>query len=145
MTWPLVLHLSTALTHDAGDPALATWILWWDAHVLPLTERWWNAPIYWPTTGAFAFSEHLIGISVVTTPLQWLGASPLVAYNVAFLLSFIFAALAVHGLVFAIVKRHDAAFLGGLMLAFNPYRIAQIPHIQVMWVFGMPLAIMALH
>ena len=145
ITWPLAAHLSSALTHDPGDPALATWILWWDAHVLPLTARWWNAPIYWPATGAFTFSEHLLGISVVTTPLQWLGASPLLAYNVAFLLSFPLTALATHGLVFAITKRHDAAVMGGLIFGFNPYRMAQLPHLQMMWAFGMPLALMSLH
>src|SRR5262249_54257352 len=47
--------------------------------------------------------------------------------------------------VFALVKRHDAAALGALMFAFNPYRVAQIPHIQMLWVFGMPLSLAALH
>src|SRR5439155_17226713 len=39
MTWPLVLHLTSALPSDAGDPLLSATILWWNAHVLPLTRR----------------------------------------------------------------------------------------------------------
>src|SRR5919202_1228986 len=65
------------------------------------------------------------------------------AYNTAFVLSFPLTALATHALAFAHVKRHDAAILAGLMFGFNPYRIAQAPHIQMMWVFWMPLALWA--
>ena len=84
--WPVVAHLSSAWPHDAIDPALNAAILSWDAHALPMTHAWWDAPIFWPVRGALALSEHLLGISLLTTPLQWSGATPLTAYNVAFLL-----------------------------------------------------------
>jgi hypothetical protein len=145
ITWPLAAHLSSKLPHDAIDPALNTWILWWNAHALPLTSRWWNAPNFWPARGALSLSEHLLGISVLTTPLQWLGAQPLTAYNVALLISYPLTAIAAHALAFALVRRHDAAALSGLIFGFNPYRVAQLPHIQMLWVFGMPLALLALH
>jgi len=48
LTWPLVVRLPAVLPHDVGDPVLNVWILWWDAHVAPLTERWWNSPMFWP-------------------------------------------------------------------------------------------------
>src|SRR5205085_820323 len=70
-TWPLILHLSSTLPSDIGDPALNTWILWWNAHAIPLTTRWWNGPMFWPTSGTLAFSEVLVGISLIATPLQW--------------------------------------------------------------------------
>ena len=143
--WPVVTHLSSAWPHDAIDPALNASILSWDAHAWPLTRAWWDAPIFWPIHGALSFSEHLLGISVLTTPLQWAGATPLTAYNVAFLLSFPLAALAAHALAFACVKRHDVAALAGCIFGFSPYRVAQLAHIQVLWAFGMPLALMALH
>ena len=38
LTYPLVLHLSATVPHDLGDPLLSTSLLWWNAHVLPLTE-----------------------------------------------------------------------------------------------------------
>ena len=143
--WPVVIHLSSAWPHDSIDPALNAAILSWDAHSWPMTQAWWDAPIFWPSRGAMALSEHLLGISVLTTPLQWGGATPLTAYNVAFLISFPLTALAAHALVFACLKRHDAAVLGGCIFGFNPYRMAQLAHIQVLWAFGMPLALMALH
>ena len=144
-TWPLAASLSSAVPHDLGDPLENTWILWWNAHAVPLTARWWDAPIFWPAPGALALSEHLLGISVFATPLQWLGASPTAAYNVCFLFSFPLCSLAAHALVFTIARRHDAGVIAGLIFGFNPYRIAQAPHLQMLAAWWMPIALLALH
>ena len=143
--WPVVTHLSSAFPHDAGDPVLAASILSWNARALPLTPAWWDQPIFWPVHGALSFSEHLLGISVLTTPLLLSGASALTAYNVAFLASFLLSALAAHALAFACLKRHDAAAIAGCIFGFSPYRVSQLSHLQVLWAFGMPLALMSLH
>jgi hypothetical protein len=47
--WPVVTHLSSAWPHDSIDPALNAAILSWDAHALPMTQAWWDAPIFWPS------------------------------------------------------------------------------------------------
>src|SRR5262245_13136399 len=145
LTWPVTTHLSSAFPHDAFDPALNAWILWWNAHALPLTERWWNAPSFWPIAGALSFSEHLLGLTFVSTPLLRLGVDPVTTYNVVLLLSYPLTALAAHGLVFAIVRRHGPAVLAGLIMGFSPYRVAQLPHLQMLWAFGMPLVLAAAH
>src|SRR5262249_11912689 len=67
------------------------------------------------------------------------------AYNVAFLTSFPLCALAAHALVFTLVRRHDAATVGGLAFGFSPYRMAQLAHIQILWLFGAPAALAGLH
>ncbi len=143
--WPLLGALGTRLPFDAGDPALNAWIFWWNAHAVPLTPAWWNAPIFFPTPGAFALSETLLALTPLTTPLQWAGASHVVAYNVAFLASFPAAALAAHALAHRLTGRHDAALLAGLAFGFNPYRAAQLPHLQVLWSCWMPLCLLGLH
>ena len=143
--WPLVRHLGTVFPHDPGDPALTTWMVWWNAQAVPLTERWWNAPIFYPLKGAFALSETLLAMAPVTTPLQWMGASGVTAHNVAFLLSFPLSALAAHALAYRLTGRHDAALLAGLVGAFNPNRASQLPHIQVLWSMWMPAALLACH
>ena len=38
-TWPLVIRLTSAVPHDTGDPLLNTWLLWWNAHAVPLSAR----------------------------------------------------------------------------------------------------------
>ena len=72
-TWPAAASLTTRIPHDPGDPVFNIWILWWKAQATPFTETWWNAPMMWPMTGAMALSEHLVGLSVVATQLQWEG------------------------------------------------------------------------
>jgi hypothetical protein len=145
LTWPVASHLTSAFPHDAFDPALNAWILWWNAHAVPLTARWWNAPSFWPLTGALALSEHLLGLTVVSTPLLWLGADPVTTYNVVLLLSYPLTAITTHGLAYAIVRRHGPAMLAGLIMGFSPYRVAQLPHVQMLWAFGMPLVLLVAH
>src|SRR5262245_5563006 len=145
LTWPLAARLSSAFPHDAFDPALNAWILWWNAHALPLTARWWNAPSFWPLPGALVLSEHLLGLTIVSTPLLWLGVSPVATYNSVLLLSYPLTALATHGLVFAIVRRHGPAVVGALIMGFSPYRVAQLPHVQMLWAFALPCALLAAH
>ena len=87
-TWPVAAHLSSRVPHDAGDPLLNIWILWWNAQAVPLTERWWSPAMMWPMPGAMALSEHLLGLSLVATPLQLAGASVLTAHNVVLLLTY---------------------------------------------------------
>ena len=88
LTYPLITMLGSVLPNDPGDPALNTWILWWNAHAIPYTARWWSAPAFYPAPGSLAFSENLLGLSVIASPIQWLGGGPQLAYNVVFLLTF---------------------------------------------------------
>jgi hypothetical protein len=145
MMWPILAHLSSALPHDVVDPVLNTWILWWNAHAIPLTAEWRNAPMFWPMRGSLLLSEHLVGVAVVTTPMQWAGLSPVTAYNLAWLWSFPLCAIAAHALAHAIVNRHDTAAIAGLVFGFNPYRIAHAAHLQTLWAFWIPIALLGLH
>ena len=142
---PLLPLLSSALPNDTGDPGLNTWIIWWNAHAIPLTTRWWNGPIFFPAQGATALSETFLNLVPVSTPLQWAGLSAVLTYNILFLLSFPTAALAAHGLARRLTGRHDAALIAGLAFGFAPYRAAQMPHLQMLWSCWMPLGLLALH
>jgi hypothetical protein len=145
LTYPLILQLGSAFPHDAGDPALNTWLLWWNAHTMPYTTAWWNAPFFYPVTGALAFSEHLLGLSLIATPIQWLGFAPTVAYNAVFLITFPLCAIGAYLLGREATGRDDAAFIAGVLYGFAPYRIAQMAHIQMLAAFGMPFALVGLH
>jgi len=145
VTRPLAWHLRTAIPHDPGDPMLETWILWWNSQAIPFTQTWWNAPSFWPIRGAFALSDHLASLGLLATPLHWLGAGPQLVYNLVFLASFPLSAIAAHALAYWLTRRHDAALVAGLVFGFNPYRMAQMSHLQVLSSYGMPVALLALH
>ena len=38
---------------------------------VPFTPHWWNLPQFFPIPGAMAFSEHLLGLSLIATPVIW--------------------------------------------------------------------------
>jgi len=143
-TWPLPLRLATGVIHDPYDPLLNAWILWWNTQAMPLTQHWWNAPIFYPSPGTLAFSEHLIGLSPIAAPFAFFNA-PLLGYNLALLATYPLCALSAHFLVYTLTRRHDAAFVAGLAYAFAPYRLGQLPHIQVMTTYWTPLCLAALH
>ena len=145
LTFPLVLHLNSVVPSDIGDPLLSTSILWWNAHAFPLTERWWNGFAFAPARGMIAFSDHRLGMSLIATPLQWLGCSPLTAYNILFLSTFPLCALGGHIFGYTLTRRHDAAAICGLAYGFNPFRIAHLSHIELLAAFAMPAALAALH
>ena len=144
-SWPLPLHLANRFTHDPGDPLLVTYLMWWNAHAIPLTRAWWNAPYYWPLTDTLALTEHLAGLSPITTPIQWLGGSPLLAYNLVLIASTWWAGLATHALVRRLTGCVPAAYCAGLAFAFAPYRTSQLAHMQLYACWWLPLVLLSLH
>ncbi len=144
-TWPLVTHLGTVVARDLGDPLLSTWALWWNSQVLPFSAAWWNGPIFAPAAGTLALSDHRVGLSLFTSPLIWSGVSPLAAYNAVFLATFVCSAWAAYALALSLTGRRAAAFLGGLVFGFHPFRAAHLEHLELLASFWLPLVVWSLH
>jgi F5/8 type C domain len=144
-TWPLAIRLN-GVPHDAGDPLLTTWFLWWSGtQAVPLTAHWWNAPMFLPATGVLAFSEHMLGVTPISTPLTLLTGQPLVGHNVVFIATYALGALAAHFFAWTLTRRHDVSAIAAAAFAFAPYRLPQAPHLQVLASFWTPLCLGALH
>src|SRR4051794_10413155 len=144
-SWPLARHLGNRVAHDPGDPLLVTYLMWWNAHAIPLTAAWWNAPFFWPMPDALALTEHLAGLSPITTPVQWLGGSPLLAYNLVLIASVWWTLLAMHGLLRRLTGDEVAAACAAAAFAFAPYRTSQLGHLQLYACWWMPLCLLAMH
>ena len=145
LTWPLALHPGSRVPNDLGDSLLNMFLLAWNARQVPLTTEWWNLPQFFPIPGAMAFSEHLLGLAPITTPIILATGNVVLAYNAAFFLSFPLCALAAHLLAFQLTRRHDLALLAGIAYGFAPYRMAQLSHVQVLSSYWMPLSLLGLH
>ncbi len=144
-TWPLTADLGSRVPHDLGDPIFNIWILWWNANAAPLSEQWWSPPMMWPMPGAMALSEHLLGLSLLGTPLQLAGATPIAAYNVCLLLTYALSGFFAYLLVRRLTGSSVAGICAGLAFGFSPYRASQLSHIQVLAAQWMPLALLAMH
>jgi hypothetical protein len=133
------------IANDRYDPILNASILWWNATTLPFSPSWWSPPYFYPSTGVSAFTENLTGISVLASPVYWLTGNPLAAYNIALFLTWPLSAFGAYLLALHVARRRDAAFLAGLVYGFNPYRTAELAHIQMIASYGIPFALLGLH
>jgi hypothetical protein len=143
-TWPLATGPGILCRNDNGDAQLNEWILAWVAHQLPRDPvRLFQANIFHPAPDALAFSEPLIAPALMGAPLRWLGASPVLVFNVVLILGFALTALAACWLVSDWTGSRGAALLAGSTFAFNTHTLTRLAHIQAMHAWGLPLALLA--
>ena len=144
LTWPQAARPGTGLG-DLWDAKLNAWIFHWDYHQTfhdPL--RLFHANTFHPAKYVLAFSENLWGAAVFGFPLFAAGASTTFVYNFLFLLGMFLSALAAWALARYVTKDPWASLLAGLVYAFVPWRLSQIPHIQFQWGPFLPLLLLFL-
>jgi hypothetical protein len=152
LTWPLILGLGRDVPGDLGDSLLNMWILGWGAEHVPklLTgaitwSQFWNANIFHPDPLALALSEHLFGQTLQILPVYWLTGNIILCYNLLFISTFALSGFGTYLLVRDLTGDRRAAFIAGLVYGFLPYRIASVPHLQVMSSQWMPFALYGLN
>ena len=127
MTYPLAREITRGLPGGLGDPLLNTWTLAWDADRLRHgLLGLWDAPIFYPYSTTLAYSEHLLGIAVLTAPVQWLSGNPVLAYNVAFLMSSVLAGAGMYLFTASLTGTRLAALVAGVAFACLPFRVAHL-------------------
>jgi hypothetical protein len=141
----VLAYLGTTIIHDAGDPLLTAALLKWNATHWPLTDAWWQLPFFYPTRDTMAFSEHLLGLSAIASPIYWITRDTLVTSNLTTLLTYPLCAMAMYALVFRLSGSVPASLVAGLAYGFAPYRTSQLPHVQMLAAFWAPIALLALH
>ncbi len=151
MSWPLLPQIASAPAGDMGDPIFNAWVLAWGSdHVtamlggdLAAFTRWWNANIFHPAPLALGYSEHLAPQVLMGLPLWWATGNVLLVYNTLYLATSVLSGLGMFLLVRELTGRPRAALVAGLFFAFVPYRIAQLPHLQVLSTQWMPFVLYA--
>ena len=125
-----------------GDVRLNVWALAWNHRVL--TGQAWpyfDGNIFHPHPATLAYSEHLFGIALPTLPLHLIGAPAALVYNLAWLLSFPLLGVA----VYMLCRRAGLGQVGGAVAATftacSFVRIHHTGHLQLLWLFGLPLAV----
>ena len=152
LTWPLALGIASDVPGDFGDSLLNMWILAWGAEHAPqlLTggigwSEFWNANIFHPEPLTLALSEHLFGQTLQILPIYWLTGNIILCYNLLFISTFALSAFGTFLLVRDLTGNARAAFIAGLVYGFLPYRIASVPHLQVLSSQWMPFALFGLN
>lgn len=139
-TWPLVRNATTSqpigIMPVATVPLFNLWTIWWNAdRVLHGFQGYWNAPIFHPTPGAFAFSEPQ-PTTLLVAPVVWLSGSLVLAYNVYLLLSLVLNGLFATRLLRDCEVGRMAAVGGGMALVLLPVVHWQLDVIQLVPLWG---------
>ena len=141
----LVAHIASGFPHDAGDPVLSAWALWWNAHHVPFVGGWWDGLAFYPEQGSLAFSDHRVGLGLIASPILWLGGNPILAHNTVFLASFPLCAIGAHALAREITGSDLAGLIAGLTFGFSPYRMDHLSHLELLAAWWLPVVLLALH
>lgn len=153
ITWPLPVELTTSLPGDYGDPVFVSWAMGWVGGTLTQAlgnpgslAGLWDANIFFPESQALAFSEHFIAQSVMVWPVYWATGNALLAYNLAFLASFVLTGLGTFLLARALTGSAAGAFAAALIASFNEYRLVyELAHLHVLSIHWFPFTLFALH
>ncbi|HTQ68171.1 MAG TPA: hypothetical protein VMI13_05720 [Solirubrobacteraceae bacterium] len=143
-TWPLVLHLSSRIAPDLGDPVRTAWQVAWVGHALfhdPL--HIFDSNAFYPHPLSLAFSDSLLGYG----PVSWIGTgtgAALVRYNLLFLFAWSLSFFGAYLLGRELGLRRIAAAAAGLAFAYAPYRITEAGHLHVISSGGIALALFLL-
>lgn len=145
-TWPMVARFDRTGRIDSGDGRFSIWNIAWVAHALTTDPReLWNANIFYPHTGALAFSEANLVAGVIATPMWLATHNPYATSNWTIAWSFVLAAIAMFALVRHLTNNLWGAALSGVVFAFCSYSFSHLAHIQLLMTFGLPLALLRMH
>jgi hypothetical protein len=143
-TWPLVLHMSTHIAPDLGDPVRTAWEVAWVGHALlhqPLHVFDSNA--FYPHPLSLAFSDSLLGYG----PAAFFGSGPvaaLVRYNLLFLLAWSLCFVGAWLLARELGAGRVGGAVAGAAFAYAPYRVTEAGHLHVISGGGIPLSLFLL-
>jgi hypothetical protein len=145
MTWPQTLHLRSHVASHF-DAYFSMWRLGWIAHQLthaPLAL--FDGNIFYPQRLTLALSDPILLIGVGAAPLLWVNVPPVLVYNLLVLGSFVLSGVAAWALGTRLTGSPAAGVLAGIVFAFAPYRFEHYFHLEILWGFWIPLALLALH
>lgn len=130
-----------------GDPLFVLYLLAWVGRQIRLgLPDLWGANFFFPARDALALSDHMLGPGAQAAAIQAAtGGGVIAAYNVLFFLSFALAGTTTFWVLRAGGLGRAAAFAGGSVFAFSPYRWEQTFHLQVLLAQWIPPLLWSFH
>jgi hypothetical protein len=143
-TWPLVLHMSSRIAPDLGDPVRTAWEVAWVGHaMLSQPLHLFDANAFYPHPLSLAFSDSLLGYG----PAAFFGSGPvaaLVRYNLLFLFAWSLCFTGAYLLARELGLGRLGGAAAGIAFAYAPYRVTEAGHLHVISSGGLALALFLL-
>jgi hypothetical protein len=144
MTYPVVTRLGTYLIGNGDDMWVHFWNGWWVRRILKQGGNLYYTPLLFHPAGVSLRFHNFAWFNIV----PWLAMEPILgsvaAYNVAFLIHIPLCGIGMFLLVRHLTGSNIAAFLGGLIYAFLPYRMLHANHPNVISTEAFPLLMLVL-
>ena len=145
LTYPQIRFMSSRMG-EHYDSLFSVWRLAWIAHQLPRDPlHLFDGNIFYPRLHTLAYSDAVLLPGVLGAPLIWIGLSPVLVHNLLVLFSFAACGVAMYLLCRELTGSPVAACVGGIVFAFQPYRFAHYPQLELLWGWPIPLAFLATH
>lgn len=126
------------------DCLLHAWTIAWDQHALataPCTLG--DANIFHPERDTLFYTDHLLGLALVSAPLRLVTDDALLIHNLVMLAAPALDALALFALVTALGASGPAALVAGIAYGFAPLRFAaDACQLQMTAVWWLPLSLL---
>ena len=136
--YPLSVHPADHVMSKGTDTNLYIWTLAWDAHAFvhhPISI--FESNIFYPLRHTLAYSENLIGSAFFAAPVLWLSRNPVLAMNLAALITVPLCAIGAYLLARALGISIEGSALAGLIFGFTPprfFRLDQLHLTNVQWI-----------
>jgi hypothetical protein len=148
LPYPVLLHESqqNLVDLDHADQSMVVATIAGNAHrLLESPASALGGGQCFPMPRSYTLGEHMLTMGLLAAPAYALSGDPILSYNIAFLLSFWIASLAMYAFAFFLTRSHAAAFVAGLAFALLPGRIVDSAHPYVLGDRWTPLALLFLH
>src|SRR3954462_1377032 len=99
---------------------------------------------FYPKRNTLAYSDHLFVQALMGAPLLWLGASPVLVYNLLMIAGLALTGWATSLVVERWTRNRLAGIFSGSLIAFNALTLTRFPQIQDQHMEFFPLALWAL-
>lgn len=138
---PILADPAGRIAGGNGDPLFIAYIVSWVADHFGDAALW-NPPFFHPASGVLAYSDHLLGPSVVAWPLVAGGASPILIVNLLAIFASVLTSLALY------IWLRDSGFsavgagAAALTVTYTAWRHLQISHPQLQWLAFLPIALL---
>lgn len=148
MTWPLVLHMGSAVVGEIGDNIYFVFLIRWyqkavfELGISPFFHPWLNYPQGWN----LASTDTSLATTGFGLPISAL-FGPTAGYNFAMLVTFVLSGWAMFVWVRRLTHSTAAGLLAGTIYAFFPYRMAHflIGHMNLSGTAWFPLYFLGLY
>jgi hypothetical protein len=140
LTYPLALNFSTAIPGDVYDAYKLAWDLWWPTKALLelRSNPFFSDYIFYPLGTTLVFDTIIFVSALLAIPLQSVFGF-VATHNILIVLSFVLSAYGTYLLIYHLTSNGYAAFVGGIIFAFCPYKFAHLrAHFHLMTTEGIP-------